>query len=156
MNLARIRKQRNLTQAQLAGAVGVTQPTISRAERATPDTKLATYYQIADVLGVTLAEGSFGDERTAEEERLLRTYRSLREGTRKLGWESLLRMVLDDVAEEAVQTGKDVDPLKLTAGWIRRARQRRHPRPCATSVAAKAMTLHGGQDRRVDAVDRQA
>jgi transcriptional regulator with XRE-family HTH domain len=109
MNLTRIRKAKGFTQTGLAEAIGVTQPTISRAERATPDTKLATYYDIAKALGVSLVE-IFGDERTEEEERLLSTYRSLREGKQKQGWESLLRLVLDDVETEVAGNGKAAGP----------------------------------------------
>jgi transcriptional regulator with XRE-family HTH domain len=110
MNLTRLRRGKHLTQTQLADAIGVTQPTISRAERATPDTKLATYYQIAGVLGVSLADIFREDERTAEEEALLRRWRSLQEDRDKQRFLRLLQLVLDDEAGLGFEDGKVAEP----------------------------------------------
>jgi transcriptional regulator with XRE-family HTH domain len=107
MNLAAIRKRLKLSQAQLAEKAGVDQTTISRAERMAPSVTLEVYYRIARVLGVSLAD-IFGPARSEREERLLRTYRALREGKQIAEWEALLRQVLeDDEPPEAAPGGKD-------------------------------------------------
>ncbi len=51
-----VRKRRKMTQAQLAEAIGVEQPTIQRYENGTRDPSLAQALEIAKVLGVSLDE----------------------------------------------------------------------------------------------------
>jgi transcriptional regulator with XRE-family HTH domain len=110
MNLKRLREGKHLTQTQLADAIGVTQPTISRAERATPDTKLATYYDIARELGVSLADIFREDERTEEEDALLRRWRSLQADRDRRKFLLLLQLVLDDEVGLGAGGGTTVDP----------------------------------------------
>lgn len=56
MNMRTVRKRRGLTQAQIAEAIGVEQPTIQRYENGTRDPSLAQALEIAKVLGVSLDE----------------------------------------------------------------------------------------------------
>jgi transcriptional regulator with XRE-family HTH domain len=56
MNMRAIRRRRGLTQAQLAEAIGVEQPTVQRYENGTRDPSLAQALEIAKVLGVSLDE----------------------------------------------------------------------------------------------------
>ena len=55
-NLAYYRELRGLSQRDLAEMIGVSQPTIQRAEREDTSAKLGTYTACAKVLGVTLAQ----------------------------------------------------------------------------------------------------
>lgn len=54
MNVRELRKQRNLTQAELAEITGLTQPTISRVERGYDGTTLEIFKIIAKALNVPL------------------------------------------------------------------------------------------------------
>ncbi len=54
-NLARIRKGRKLSQAQLAEMVGVNQGTISKIERGSESVTLEMVYKIAAALGIPAA-----------------------------------------------------------------------------------------------------
>jgi len=74
MNLRAIRKARGLSQQQLADMVGVTQPTIVRAETMDDGAMLRTYIKCADALGVTLAD-IFADDRSALEQTLIGAFR---------------------------------------------------------------------------------
>ena len=56
MNLRAIRKRRGMTQAKLAEAMGLEQPTIQRYENGTRDPSLSQALEIANVLGVSLDE----------------------------------------------------------------------------------------------------
>lgn len=94
MRAAQIRKQKGLSQGELADLVGVEQPTISRFERGFDGVTLRLIKQIADALGVTVAD-LFGDERDEAEQALLNAYRSLSD-ERKQGWNDLARTFLQD------------------------------------------------------------
>lgn len=74
-NLSRYRELKGLSQRELADMLGVSQPTIQRAEAEAPTAKLGTYKRCADVLGVTLAD-IFSD-RDAMEDRLLEAFRRI-------------------------------------------------------------------------------
>jgi transcriptional regulator with XRE-family HTH domain len=76
MNLAKLRNLRGLKQDQLAELIGVTQPTIHRAEAMDKSAKLSTYIACADALGVTLAE-IFADDRDPVEQQVLQAVRRL-------------------------------------------------------------------------------
>jgi transcriptional regulator with XRE-family HTH domain len=109
MILAELRASQGISQTQLAEAIGVTQPTISRAERLSPDVTLGIYMRCAEALGVTLAD-LFAAGRTAEEEWLLRKWRALQEGRDKKRFLGLLQLVLDDEAGIGFEADIAVDP----------------------------------------------
>jgi transcriptional regulator with XRE-family HTH domain len=88
MNLARLREERGLTQAELAEMVGVSQPTITRAEQGHVTARLETYKKCADALGVSLAE-IFADDRSALEAQLVRAFRRLPPDAQKAWAEAL-------------------------------------------------------------------
>ena len=111
MNLKRVRQDRGLSQRQLADLVGVTQPTIQRAEAMHPSAKLETYISCAAALGVPLAD-LFCDVAPAMEEELLRHFRQV-PADRK-------RQTLDLMAKLVELTGPsdqsaDKDPKRDTA-----------------------------------------
>ena len=56
VRLARLRRARNMTQVELAAAVGVTQSLISFYEKGTTEPSAAVMVQLARVLGVTADE----------------------------------------------------------------------------------------------------
>lgn len=57
-----LRRQRGLTQAELAATIGRSEDMIGNVERGAASTRLATAYEIAKALGVTAAElFDFGD-----------------------------------------------------------------------------------------------
>lgn len=72
-NLAHYRNLRGLNQYELADMLGVSQPTIQRAEAEAPSAKLGTYKACAKVLDITLSQ-IFSDRTPFEEDviRLLR------------------------------------------------------------------------------------
>lgn len=78
MNLARIRRDRGLSQAALGEMIGMDAATVNRAEKMHPSAKLATYQLCADALGVTLAD-IFAEDRTALETALLKAFRQVPE-----------------------------------------------------------------------------
>jgi len=92
MNLVRYRKLRGLTQTDLAEIVGVTQPTVSRAERGDEGITLGTYRACAEALGVSLID-LLADERTAAEKLLLDAFRRL-SPARQQGWVDLAQAVV--------------------------------------------------------------
>lgn len=94
MNIATLRRLRGLTQTDLAEMVRLTQPTISRAEKGDDGTTLGTYRQIADALGVSLAD-LFTDDRTKVEAELLSAFRRL-SLDRQQGWLDMARSVIAD------------------------------------------------------------
>jgi len=63
--LAYFREQRGLSQRDVADMLGVSQPTIQRAETEHDSAKLGTYKRYADILGITLAD-VFGDRSEVE------------------------------------------------------------------------------------------
>lgn len=81
MNLARLRKAKGLTQADLAEMIGVDQSTIQRAEKEHPSAKLQTYKLCADRLGVTLAD-LFSESRSVVEDQLIKGFRDMPESSR--------------------------------------------------------------------------
>lgn len=94
MNIASIRKQRGLTQIDLAGMTKLTQPTISRAERGDDSTTMATIVSIAAALQVPVAD-LFSSDRTAAEMELLQHFRRL-PPERQKGWLDMARLVDQD------------------------------------------------------------
>jgi DNA-binding XRE family transcriptional regulator len=56
LNVMRLRAQRGMTQAQLAEAIGVSQPRIAGIESGDANPRLATLAKLAHALGVTLSE----------------------------------------------------------------------------------------------------
>ena len=73
-NLERYRELRGWSQRDLADVLGVSQPTIQRAEKEDPSAKLETYKKCADALGISLAD-LFSDHSVVESE-LVALYRS--------------------------------------------------------------------------------
>ena len=74
-NLARYRELRGLSQEDLAEVLGVSQPTIHRAETESASAKLSTYKRCADVLGVSVAD--IFSERTSFEDAVLTALQSI-------------------------------------------------------------------------------
>jgi len=56
LNVMRLRAERGLTQAQLAAAIGVSQPRIAGIESGDANPRLSTVSKLAHALGVTLSE----------------------------------------------------------------------------------------------------
>ena len=56
VNVIRTRNEREMTQAQLAEAIGVAQPRIAEIERGDANPRLVTLSKIAHALGITLSE----------------------------------------------------------------------------------------------------
>ena len=81
MNLQRFRREKRLTQKDLADMVGVDAATISRAEVGHPSARLETYRMCAQALGVSLAS-IFSEPLTAEEAALLSLFRAIPESGR--------------------------------------------------------------------------
>jgi transcriptional regulator with XRE-family HTH domain len=88
MNIARIRKSKGLNQTDLAEMAGVTQPSISRAEKGDDGVTLGNFKQIAAALGVQVKD-LFDDERTPIEQAVLDAYRNL-SPERQKGWQEAL------------------------------------------------------------------
>jgi len=84
MQIAALRKQKNLSQAELAEIVGVEQPTISRIERGYEGVTVRLLRQIADALECPMAD-LFADERSEIENRILSAFRNL-PADRQSGW----------------------------------------------------------------------
>jgi transcriptional regulator with XRE-family HTH domain len=106
MKLPEIRRQRGLSQKQLAAITGVDQATIHRAEKMHHSAKLATYQLCAQALDVTLVD-IFSDDRTETERRLLRGFRSMPD--------NLQRVVLDLAASVLSEEGSDATGTKPVA-----------------------------------------
>lgn len=100
-NLARYRELRGLSQRDLAEMLGVSQPTVQRAEREDPTAKLGTYKRCAEVLGVTLSD-IFAD-RSSLEDRLIWMFRKIPEQKHSqiLQILELAREIPDEAVEEA-------------------------------------------------------
>lgn len=96
-NIAAIRKQRGLSQTDLAEMVGVEQPTISKLERGNDGVTLRTVFAIADALRVPVAD-LFADRSDAERA-IIDAYRSLPEQRRR-GWQDMARTVVADQDED--------------------------------------------------------
>lgn len=94
MQMAKIRKQRGLSQAELADAIGVEQPTVSRLEREDEGATLRLYKAAAQALGISLAE-LFADEREMAELSLIQAFRGL-SPERQAGWIDMARSVFSD------------------------------------------------------------
>jgi transcriptional regulator with XRE-family HTH domain len=56
LNVMTLRSERGMTQAQLAAAIGVSQPRIARIERGDANPRLVTLAKLAHALDVTLSE----------------------------------------------------------------------------------------------------
>jgi transcriptional regulator with XRE-family HTH domain len=109
MGLRVIRKSAGLSQATLAERVGVDQRTISRAENLSPSVTLSVFMRCADVLHVSLADIFREGERTAEEDALLRRWRSLQADRDKERFLRLLDLVLNDEPGLGSEGGKVAD-----------------------------------------------
>ena len=98
MNLARIRKARNLTQPDLADMIGLDQAQVQRAEAMKPTAKLQTYIKCADALGVSLAD-IFADGGGAMDRELLALFHRIPADRRQEAI-ALLRVVEDHGQQE--------------------------------------------------------
>lgn len=83
MNIKAIRKERKLSQRDLAEMTGYNQSTIQRAEAMKEGVRIEIYLAIADALRVQIGD-LFADERTAEEMRLIAAYRAAGEAERRM------------------------------------------------------------------------
>jgi transcriptional regulator with XRE-family HTH domain len=92
MRVAEIRKQKGLSQTDLAEMVGVEQPTISRFEQGGDGITLRLIKQIADALEVSVAD-LFADDRTPAEQALIRAFRTL-SPDRQMGWMDLAQALV--------------------------------------------------------------
>lgn len=104
MNIARIRKARGLNQTELAEMAGVSQATISRAEKGEDGATLGNLKAIAAALRVHLSD-LFQDDRTAAEQAVIETYRSL-PAERQKGWQDVLRLAASDPPGSGQETSQ--------------------------------------------------
>jgi transcriptional regulator with XRE-family HTH domain len=107
MNAARIRKAKGLNQEQLAELAGLTQPTVSRAERGDDGCTLGNYKAIAAALNVRLAD-LFADDRAATEQVILQTFRRL-SPERQKGWVEMAQAAIGALDPEDSR----IDPVDL-------------------------------------------
>lgn len=84
MRIAAIRRQRGLTQEELANTVDVTQATISRIEGGSDSVSLHLLRKIAAALDCEIAD-FFLDDRSAKEQALIDAFRSV-SPDRQQGW----------------------------------------------------------------------
>ena len=76
MNIVQIRTARSLTQEDLADISGLSQPTVSRAEKGSSGTTLRQFRAISVALNVPLAD-LFQEDRARRENELLDMFRQL-------------------------------------------------------------------------------
>jgi transcriptional regulator with XRE-family HTH domain len=84
MRLAAIRKQRGLSQSELADLANVEQPTVSRIERGYDGVTLRVLKQLSSALDVSVHD-LLSDDRSASEDALVAAFRSLPKD-RQQGW----------------------------------------------------------------------
>jgi len=94
MNITTIRRQRKLTQIDLAEISGTSQATVSRAEAGDDSVTLQQFKAIAAALNVPLWQ-LFAENMTSEESVLLDVYRRL-EPARQMGWLDMARALAED------------------------------------------------------------
>lgn len=94
MTFTELRKARGLSQADLAAIAEVEQPTISRFERGSGAITLHKIRQIAEALGVRVAD-LFADDRTEAEQALVSAFRSL-PPDRQQGWLDMAAAIAQD------------------------------------------------------------
>lgn len=97
MRLRELRKQKGLTQNQLAELIDVEQGEISKLETTDRKPNMATVERIADALDVEI--GDLFSDRTDEEQFLVEAFRSLSPGRRK-GWIDMARAAKAEEASE--------------------------------------------------------
>jgi len=90
MRIKEIRKERGLTQIELAERAGVDQSTISKIENGNDGVTLRQMRDLADALDVDLAD--LFDGRDLNEAYLIKSYRAL-SADRKAGWLDILRVL---------------------------------------------------------------
>lgn len=93
-NIARIRRSKGLNQTELAEKVGLTQPTVSRAENGDDSVTLGVFKSIAEGLDVRLSD-LFLDDRSVAEQEVIQAYRRLSPDRQK-GWQDMLRVAFAD------------------------------------------------------------
>lgn len=91
MRLRELREAKGLSLKQLADQIGMTVPTVLRAERMDKTAKLETYVKCADALGVEL-DDLFNDQSDLDH-LILDAFRSLPQ-ERQQGWIDMARAVL--------------------------------------------------------------
>lgn len=94
-----IRKQRGLTQVELADMVGIEQAHISRFENGSGGVTLNVAKKIADALCVSVAD-LFQDDRSAAEQMLIEAFRAL-PPDRRQGWLDMARALAQNPTERA-------------------------------------------------------
>lgn len=94
MRLNRIRKQRGISQVDLAEMIGVSQATISKMESMEEGCTIGKYAEYAAALGVTLSD-LFADERSAAENALLTAFRQM-PPDRQAGWIDMAKLAKSD------------------------------------------------------------
>ena len=87
----RLRRQRGLTQMQLAEMAGLQQSHISKIENQNDGTTIRVFQQIATALGLRLSD-LFEDERAPQEMALIEAFRAL-PPERQRGWLDMARLV---------------------------------------------------------------
>tara|TARA_R110000737_G_C14503509_1_gene472376 strand:+ start:391 stop:702 length:312 start_codon:yes stop_codon:yes gene_type:complete len=101
-NVAKIRKSKNLSQAELADLAGVEQPTISKLERGNESVTLRTIQAVANALQVPLSDLFL--ERSEAERAIVQAYRSLPE-QRRQGWQDMARTVMTELPRDPEEQG---------------------------------------------------
>ena len=87
----KLRRQRGLTQTQLAEMAGLQQSHISKIENQNDGTTIRVFQQIADALGLKLSD-LFQDDRAPQELALIEAFRAL-PPDRQRGWLDMARLV---------------------------------------------------------------
>lgn len=110
-NIAQYRKERGLSQVELADLAGVEQSTISKLERGSDSVTLRTMNAVANALGVDLADLFI--DRSAAELMLVEAYRQL-SPERQKGWLELAQAVsprtADSLDQQQSKKAKTRDP----------------------------------------------
>lgn len=102
----KLRKQRGLTQTQLAEMAGLQQSHISKIENQNDGTTIRVFQQIAKALGLKLSD-LFQDERAPQEIALIEAFRSL-PPERQRGWLDMARLVHAESAQ-ASETENEIE-----------------------------------------------
>lgn len=108
--VAKLRRERRLTQQQLADMAGLQQSHISKIEKYNDGTTIRVFQQIASALGVKLSD-LFDDDRAPQELALIEAFRAL-PPDRQRGWLDMARLVrAENLLERDADSENDRHPV---------------------------------------------